>query len=174
MIVNQKVTLKYNKSIMNHAMDSTIATFTQNTLEDILAQGGDYRWHLNPDRAKCCQFLLCVSSIGSNRRTGFLIGKVSGVVPDGDNGKGEDLYRINVSEVAIVKIPSIDFAFRNPVKYCHLKDFNIDPSALEFKPVAKQLQVELQPTSLSISDAKAALARYYDIKQECITITIAA
>ena len=109
--------------------------------------------------------------IGSHRRTGFLIGKVSGVVPDGANKKGEALYRINISQIAIAKISIIDFAFRNPVKYCHLKDFNIAPSALGFTPVVKQIQVELQSTSLSVSDAKAALAKYYDIKQECITIT---
>ena len=42
------------------------------------------------------------------------------MVPDGANKKGEDLYRINVSEIAMVKIPSIDFAFINPVKYCFL------------------------------------------------------
>lgn len=29
------------------------------------------------------------------------------MVPDGANKKGEDLYRINVSEIAMVKIPSI-------------------------------------------------------------------
>ena len=159
---------------MSHTIDNAIVTFTQNSLEDILTQGGDYRWLLNPHRAKGCQFLLCVSSVGSNHRRGFLIGKISGIVPDGVSEKGGERYRINVSEIATIDIPvpSTDFPFRNPVKYCRLRDFNIDPSTLEFKPIAKQSQVELKPMSLSISDAKIALANHYGIKPECVTITI--
>jgi hypothetical protein len=155
-------------------MNNAIATFTSNTLEDILAHGGDYSWHLDPDRAKRCQFLLCVSSIGSSRRTGFLIGKVSEIVRDEKiyQESGETRYQVKISDMANVNIPNIDFKFRNPVKYCQIEAFNIDPSKLEFKPVVKQRQVEIQPMSLSILEAKTALALHYGINQECITITI--
>jgi hypothetical protein len=162
---------------MNSTVSSTIATFTCNSAQEIKDHGGDYDWFLDPRRAKNCQFLLCVSSQQSNHRTGFLLGKISGVEEvEGyrETHEGKVRYKINVSEVAEVNIPKIDFKFLNPVKYCSLQDFDIDPSKLHFEKVGKpqKTPLDVQPISLSIAEAKVSLALHYGVAQKNIEILI--
>ena len=162
---------------MSNTLGSTIATFTSNSAQEIKDRGGDYNWVLNPRRAKNCQFLLCVSSQPPNHRTGFLLGKISGVEEvEGykEAHDGQVRYKINVSEAAEINIPNIDFKFLNPVKYCDLQDFNIDFSELHFEKVDKPQKppIDFQPISLSITEAKESLALYYGIDKEKIEILI--
>jgi hypothetical protein len=158
-------------------MDSTIATFTSNSAQQIIDRGGDYDWVLDPRRARRCQFLLCVSSQQPNHRTGFLLGKISGVeevegYKEAHDGKVR--YMINVSEIATINIPKVDFKFLNPVKYCNLQDFDIDPSKLHFEKVDRPQKtlLDVQPISLSIAEAKVSLALHYGVKPENIEILI--
>jgi hypothetical protein len=162
---------------MSNIIGSTIATFTCNSAQEIKDRGGDYDWVLNPRRAKNCQFLLCVSSQQPNYRAGFLLGKISGVEEvEGykETHDGKVRYKINVSEVAEINIPNIDFKFLNPVKYCNLQDFNIDVSELHFEKVDKPQKpaVDVQPISLSIAEAKESLALHYGVEKEKIEILI--
>ena len=158
-------------------VDNTIATFTSNSVQQIIDRGGDYDWVLNPRRARRCQFLICVSSQQPNHRTGFLLGKISGVEEvEGykETHDGKVRYTINVSEIATINIPKVDFKFLNPVKYCSLQNFDIDPSKLHFEKVDKpqKTPLDIQPTSLSIAEAKVSLALHYGVKQENIEILI--
>lgn len=158
-------------------VDNTIATFTSNSVQQIIDRGGDYDWVLDPRRARRCQFLICVSSQQPNHRTGFLLGKISGVEEvEGykETHDGKVRYTINVSEIATINIPKVDFKFLNPVKYCSLQDFDIDPSKLHFEKVDKpqKTPLDVQPISLSIAEAKVSLALHYGVKQENIEILI--
>jgi hypothetical protein len=158
-------------------VDNTIATFTSNSVQQIIDRGGDYDWVLDPRRARRCQFLICVSSQQPNHRTGFLLGKISGVEEvEGykETHDGKVRYMINVSEIATINIPKVDFKFLNPVKYCNLQDFDIDPSKLHFEKVDRpqKAPIDVQPISLSIAEAKVSLSLHYGVKQENIEILI--
>lgn len=158
-------------------MDNTIATFTSNSVQQIIDRGGDYDWVLDPRRARRCQFLICVSSQQPNHRTGFLLGKISGVEEvEGykETHDGKVRYMINVSEIATINIPKVDFKFLNPVKYCNLQYFDIDSSKLNFEKVdiPQKKSIDIQPISLSIAEAKKSLALHYGIEQEKIEIII--
>lgn len=159
---------------MSNTADSIIATFTCNSAQEIIEHGGDYDWVLDPRRAKSCKFLLCVSSQQSNHRTGFLLGKISGVEVSKEAHDEKIRYRINVSEVAKINIPNINFKFLNPVKYCSLQNFSIDLSTLHFEKVDKPQKppIDVQPISLSIAEAKESLALHYGVEKENIEILI--
>lgn len=172
MILRQAKTDKWRIYMVDTGYN-TIATFTCNSAQEIIDCGGDYDWVLDPQRAKRCQFLLCVSSQHPNHRTGFLLGKVSGV-EESKKEAGKSRYRINVSEVAKVNIPNINFKFLNPVKYLDLRDLDIDLSTIHFEKVDKPqtLLQNIQPASITIKEAKEALARYYHVEEENIKIEI--
>ena len=106
-----------------------------------------------------------------------MLGKVSGVAELEEYREAHSRnarYIVNVSEIAKIDIPNIDFKFLNPVKYCSINDFNIDLSKLHFEQVEKPQKplVDLQPISLSIAEAKVALALHYGVEQEKIEIII--
>ena len=73
-------------------MNQAIQTFTQNSFEDIVSQAGDYSWSLDQNRAKNYKFLVCSSSVGANRKSRFLVGKISGVEFHMVDEKGKDRY----------------------------------------------------------------------------------
>ena len=103
-------------------MNQAIQTFTENSFEDIVSQGGDYSWSLNQNRAKNYKFLVCCSSVGANRKSGFLVGKISGVEFHKVDEKKKNRYIIHISEVAIIDVPDLWPGNQNPVRYTSLEE----------------------------------------------------
>jgi hypothetical protein len=147
-------------------MNTAIQTFTANTLDEIVSKGGDWQWKLNADRAKTHQYLVCCSSVGINRGSGFLVGKIESIDPS----HVETRFIIRISEWAEINRPHLWTGLRNPVRYTSLEDLEINLSDLKFEKISKV------PTpssdSLTIAAAKAGLAKHYEVSPDNIEITI--
>lgn len=149
-------------------MNTALQTFTENSLDNILNRGGDYDWVLDQDRAKKCQYLVCCSSQGANRGSSFLVGKISGAeftyaAEDGKNKR----YLVSISEYALVNIPNSWPGNQNPIRYTSLEELGIDPTILKFEKVLKPVL-----SSLTIAQAKAGLAKHYEVSEDSIEIII--
>ena len=148
-------------------MNTALQTFTKNSLEDILDRGGDYDWVLDQDRAKKCQYLVCCSSQGANRKSSFLVGKISGAEFTYAGENGQNRYLVAISEYALINIPDSWPGNQNPVRYTSLEDLGIDPARLIFEKVSKPVSA-----SFTMAQAKAGLAKHYGVSENNIEITI--
>ena len=148
-------------------MNTALQTFTENSLEDILDRGGDYDWVLDQDRAKKCQYLVCCSSQGANRKSSFLVGKISGSEFTYAGENGQNRYLVAISEYALINIPDSWPGNQNPVRYTSLEDLGIDPARLIFEKVSKPVSA-----SFTMAQAKAGLAKHYGVSENNIEITI--
>ena len=148
-------------------MNTALQTFTENSLEDILDRGGDYDWVLDQDRAKKCQYLVCCSSQGANRKSSFLVGKISGAEFTYAGEKSQNRYLVAISEYALINIPDSWPGNQNPVRYTSLEDLGIDPARLIFEKVSKPVSA-----SFTMAQAKAGLAKHYGVSESNIEITI--
>lgn len=148
-------------------MNTAIQTFTENSLEDILDRGGDYDWVLDQDRAKKCQYLVCCSSQGANRKSSFLVGKISGVDFTYTRESSKNGYLVRISEYAEINIPDSWPGNQNPVRYTSLEELNIDLASLKFQKISKSVSA-----SFTIAQAKTGLAKHYGVSEDSIEITI--
>ena len=148
-------------------MNTAIQTFTENSLEDILDHGGDYDWVLDQDRAKKCQYLVCCSSQGANRKSSFLVGKISGVDFTYTRESSKNSYLVRISEYAEINIPDSWPGNQNPVRYTSLEELNIDLASLKFQKISKSVSA-----SFTIAQAKTGLAKHYGVSEDSIEITI--
>ncbi len=148
-------------------MTKAIQTFTHNSFDAIVDRGADYRWVIDQNKAKTYEYLVCCSSVGANRGSGFLVGKISGVEFDQVGDKGNKRYAICISEVASVDIPDLWPGNQNPVRYTTLEELGIDPSKLSFQKVSTT-----QSNTLTIAQAKAGLAKNYGVSEDNIEILI--
>lgn len=148
-------------------MNTAIQTFTKNSLEDILDRGGDYDWVLDQDRAKKCQYLVCCSSQGANRKSSFLVGKISGVDFTYTRESSKNGYLVRISEYAEINIPDSWPGNQNPVRYTSLEELNIDLASLKFQKISKSVSA-----SFTIAQAKTGLAKHYGVSEDSIEITI--
>jgi hypothetical protein len=152
--------------------NSAIQTYTSNSFEEIVRQGGDFDWYLNVNRAKNCQYLVCCSSVGSNRGCNFLVGKINGVELSKLDDKGKKRYVIRISEVATINVSDRWGGYQNPVHYTNLTDMGIDLSALKWQKVATPEQPLPAVLDLTIAQAKAGLANHYGVPESNIEIEI--
>lgn len=166
-------------------MNKAVIVFTGKSVARILREGGTSSWVLDANRAAGADFVVCTRS-GVDWREGhepqgsaFLVGKVSGVVPDPTPGR----YLIRFSEYAIVSIPEVWQGWRNPVHYAAVEDFGIDPAKLDFQPMhavnaANGEDAPSEPVGdenpLTIEQAKAGLAITFGVAPSQIEITIRA
>lgn len=158
-------------------MHSAIAVFCGKSKERILREGGTQAWRLVPSNAAQHKYVVCCRSAvewveGSEERgSAFLVGKVSGIAKSTDH---PGRYLIKISEYADITQPDVWQGWRNPVKYTTLEDLEIDVTQLRFKPLEETPREhhEVDPLSLSIAQAKPALARHYEVPIEAVEITI--
>lgn len=152
-------------------MNTAILTFTANSLEEILSKGGDWEWCIAPNRVKnSVKYLVCCSSVGVNQHSGFLVGKINGVEFTKIDEKGNPRYLIRISEWAEINVPKLWPGYQNPVHYTNLEKWGIDPDDLKFEKVSKVSSTATQ--SLTIAQAKDALAKQYGVTQDNIEIII--
>lgn len=116
---------------------NTIVVYTVKSISTILAHRGSAAWRLNRNHARLCEYLLCTrNAYGDDvegtepHKTGFLIGKVSGVVPaPGEKGR----WLIQISEYAQLSVSGAWKGWRNPVHYASLDEFGLDPALIQFQ-----------------------------------------
>jgi hypothetical protein len=145
-------------------MNTAIQTFTKNSLENILESGGDHSWPIDPLRAREYKFLVCTSTVGMDRGTSFVVGKISSIDPSPFR---EKRYIIRFSEFATIQIPKHWPGNRYPVRYTTLEELGIDPNKLIFEKASPT-----KSDTLTIAQAKVGLAKHYDVSEDNIEITI--
>jgi len=115
--------------------DECIVVFTCEGPSRILQQGGSRAWVLGKaaDHARRCNYLICtqnqdpkLSDLGASEPHGavFLVGKISGVIPDSIQG---DRWQICISEYALHTVMDVWQGHQNPVWYPTLEEIGIDP-----------------------------------------------
>jgi hypothetical protein len=92
-----------------------------------------------------------------------------------------DRWLIEIDEYARIAIPNV-WKWRNPVKYTTLADLGIDPTKLTFEKVPKREEepanpptgstMQWPPATLTIAEAKKALAATFGVKPEAVEISI--
>jgi len=176
-------------------MADTIVTFTSRPVEEILQTGGSQAWKLRPTNARVMTYLVCARNQTSEcqgseaHRAGFLIGRITGVVSAPEDPRKR--YLIRIGEWAPISVPNLwDFG-RNPIHYANLAELGIDPKKIEFRPMPEPqggIRGDMAPPaprgekadrdqgdslkSLTIAEAKRALAATFGVDVEAIEITI--
>jgi KaiC/GvpD/RAD55 family RecA-like ATPase len=120
--------------------DDCIAVFTCEGPSRIIRQRGSRAWKLGKDRARKCNYLICIqhrekkhsdcSEASEPHGAVFLVGKISDVIPDLEES---DRWLICISEYALHTVMNAWPGHRNPVWYPPLEEIGFDPGALEFK-----------------------------------------
>jgi hypothetical protein len=162
----------------NRRNDSVVLVFTSRSVEQMLNDGGSRSWVLDARRARGCNFVACAwNSTGEfaegaqDRAHGavFFVGRISAVEPV----PGTTRFMLRVSEYATANIPGAWGHQRNPVMYTTLRELNIDPDDLTFRPMpapTREPEPVWQP--LTIEAAKRGLSAKFDVPVESIEILI--
>ena len=173
------------------AAKDTIVTFTSRSLEEILETGGSQKWKLRECRARYAKYLVCArhkyGEYGGGpeeHKTGFLLGKISGIVPaESDPSR----YLVQINKWAEIDVPELWQGGRNPVRYATLEELGIDLEGKEWKSVKKSrkpgVETELQSRNrlilntagdshLNVAQIIRDLAANLGVKADAIEITI--
>lgn len=170
--------------------EDAIVVFTARSPERIVREGGSQSWVLNAARAKNCQWLVCTqnrhnpdhefSDATEAHGAGFLVGKVSGIRPSKEPGD-DDRWQVAISQFARIDMPDLWDHGRNPVRYTSLAELGIDPTPLKWEampegltppPSAAKAFSPAPGASLTIAEAKKALAATFGVAPEAVEITI--
>ncbi len=175
--------------VMN-TMD-TICVFTARSPDRIVAEKGSQAWVLNPSNAKAAKWLVVTQNLHHKNHefsdatephgSAFMVAKIAGLKKCDEDG-AEDRWLIEISEYARIAKPDV-WQWRNPVKYTTLEDLGIDLAGLKFVPIPKDASpsplpsapagvVEWPPATLTIAQAKQALAATFGVKPEAVEISI--
>lgn len=162
-----------------------IAVFTARSPERIIREGGSQAWVLNPSHARNAKWLVATQNLHHDdpdfsdatepHGSAFLVGKITGLRRADDSN---DRWMIEIGEYARVAIPDV-WHWRNPVRYTTLADLGIDPKKLNFnsmppkpKTPPDQASAPWPPKTLSIAEAKQALAATFGVRPEAVEISI--
>lgn len=170
--------------------EDAIVVFTARSPERIVREGGSQSWVLNAARAKNCRWLVCTqnrhnpdhefSDATEAHGAGFLVGKVSAIRPSQEPGD-EDRWQVAISQFARIEMPDLWDHGRNPVRYTSLAELGIDPATLKWEAMAEGKAPSPSATmpfapapgaSLTIAEAKKALAATFGVAPEAVEITI--
>ena len=166
----------------------TIVVFTARSPERIVREGGSQAWVLNPVRARLCSWLLCAqnrhnpdhefSDATEPHGTGFLLGKIAAVRKSPEDEDGSR-WLIAISEFTRITVPGAWKHWRNPVRYTTLEELGITINQLKFMSMPKIAKVSASSeqaiataSTLTIAEAKKALAATFGVKPEAVEITI--
>jgi hypothetical protein len=167
----------------------TIVVFTARSPERIKREGGSQAWVLNPVHARNAKWLVATQNLHNKDHefsdatephgSAFLIGRISGLKRSAD--EPGDRWLIEIDEYARINIPNA-WKWRNPVKYTTVADLGIDPKRLTFQKVHKRTEepatlqtesaMQWPPATLTIAEAKKALAATFGVKPEAVEISI--
>lgn len=170
------------------AEEDTVLVFTVRSPQRILREGGSQAWVLNPVRARQCVWLVCAQNrhhLGhvfeeSTETHGhaFLVGRISGLRRS-EEVRSQERWLITISEYATIDVPAVWKGWRNPVRYARLADLGIDPATLRFEPLDPLAPPTLSARdhhsatgTLTIAEAKQALAATFGVEERAVEITI--
>jgi hypothetical protein len=167
---------------------NTIIVFTARSPERIVDEGGSQAWVLNPARAKLCKWLVCTqnrhnpdhefSDATEEHGSAFMLAEISAIAASTER---PDRWIIEISRFARINVPDVWEHWRNPVRYTHLSDLGIDPDKLKFEPMRDMKDEPAKPkasapgwppATLTIPEAKKALAATFGVKPDAVEITI--
>lgn len=174
---------KYLSTI--RASMNVVMVFTSKPLETMFNEGGSGYWSANRARLESCSYIVATksntlrehfpSNVDIKQGSAFLVGKISNIV----NSPEANRLVIQFSEYAEINIPNVWTGNRNPVAYSDIEELNykhsIDVSKLEWKKFPEDninLVSDVRP--LTLSEAKAGLAKYLGVDPSCIEIKITA
>jgi hypothetical protein len=162
-----------------------IVVLTSETVETILTNGGTGDWVLSPKKAGSCKYAVCCRKPAWNNkkegiahRAAFLIGLISGLRKklDSENDRNQPRFLIELSEYATFERADVWKEGRNPVSYKTLKALGIDLRGLKFKPMPVPAPSAKSGgtggASMTIAEAKKALAASFGVSPEDVEITI--
>jgi hypothetical protein len=164
--------------------NKAIFVLTGRNIEMILTEGGSQAWTIDANRAKDCEYVVCIqnhkqdywdSEHSAPHHTAFLVGKLSGIAaPDPGNDDKGTRKKLVFSEYAEIDLADKWPHYRNPVFYGNLEEFGIDVTALHFQPmpVPQPAPDVDKPQPLTITQAKAGLALSFGIMPSDIEIVI--
>lgn len=159
--------------------DHVIQVLTYKSLHTILATGGTQSWVLDRGRAKACKYAVCCRNAHTRNPvdlvphgTAFIVGQVSDVVPSTET---EGRWLVLFSKYALIEVDD-QWEGRNPVAYYTVDEYEgaIDFDALKWKPMPESTIKPAVATkqSVTIAEAKAALAESFGVDPSAIEITI--
>jgi hypothetical protein len=163
--------------------DEVIALFTTKSAQAWLDIGGTESWMLNPERARRCRYVVLCRNPEADRggkevrRTPFMIGRISSVVPSAERrGRWTPIF----DEYAVIDKPADWKGWRNPVRYTTLAKLGIDLAKIKFRPMPKKaegseaasLSEMGTPVKIDIDTAKRCVAAYYGVRPDDVEIKI--
>jgi hypothetical protein len=121
--------------------DKAILVFTAKGFSTIISERGSQAWVLDPDRARCCDYLVCAQNRNGGwgspeapHGAGFLVGKIEGVEPSAVSDE-KPRWLVRISAYARIDKPRMWDGGRNPVRYTTLSEIGIDPAGLAFEAI---------------------------------------
>jgi len=165
---------------------AAIVVFTSETRQSILDKGGSGDWVLSPKNVGRRQYLVCCRrpdwtnrAEGIAHKTAFLIGRIAGLkkLDASENKRGQPRYLIQITEYAELNLPELwgkGKELRNPIVYDTLKNLGIELRGLKFKPMPSPQSAGKagEGKSMTIAEAKKALAATFGVSPEDVEITI--
>ncbi|WP_137876446.1 hypothetical protein [Rhodococcus sp. Q] len=163
--------------------EDTVVVFTAKSPEQILREGGSQSWKLDPTRATKCEWLVCTQNAHNfedyadgtePHGSAFLIGRISRISPATDT---DGRWLIEIGEYARVSQPDVWGGERNPVRYTNFDSLGISLEDVKFqaterRDAAAAAQPSAESTGLTITQAKAGLAKTYGVDPNSIEIVI--
>lgn len=163
-----------------------IYVLTGRGVETILEEGGSQAWVIDSNRAKDCEYVVCIQNhhqdifdpkqLSAPHHTAFLVGKLSGIAaPDPGNDDKGNRKKLVFSAFAEIDLANKWPGFRNPVFYGDLEDLGIDATTLNFQPMPIQepaASATYTPRPLTIDQAKAGLSLSFGVAPSDIEIVI--
>ena len=163
-----------------------VFVLTGRGIETMLAEGGSQAWTIDVNRAKDCEYVVCIQNhkqdyfdskqLSAPHHTAFLVGKLAGTAaPDPGNDDKGTRKKLVFSEYAEIDLADKWPGYRNPLFYGELEEFGIDVTALHFQPMPVQEPASAQvetPQPLTIAQAKMGLALSFGVMPSDIEIVI--
>ena len=173
------------KTIRKHR---AICVLTGRGIETILAEGGSQAWTVDSNRARECEYVVCIQNhkqdyfdknqLSAPHHTAFLVGKLAGLATlESDNNHKGTRKILVFNEYAEIDIANMWPGNRFPLFYGDLEDMGIDITALNFQPMPVQepvAPVAAKSQPLTIAQAKAGLAVSFGVTSADIEIMIRA
>ena len=109
----------------------TICVLTARGLQELKEQGGSQAWVLNANKARKCQYVVCVQnelhdcergSPSAPHHTAFVVGRLREVARSPER---DDRWILLFSEYAEISIHNAWSGNRNPVSYTSLEELGI-------------------------------------------------
>lgn len=174
----------------DHSLD-TLLIYTSDPLEDCLAANNSAAWRLDQKRASGARYLILARKDphrGHGHRAGFMIAKITGIVPRIEEGAAADgRLAITFDEYAEIDVRDAwNPANQYPVQYISAASLLAEPpEALDFKPVpakslpwsySRRVQSQPKPSAkrLTIAEAKEGLAANFGCRPSDIEISVRA